>query len=485
MQTIGISLLNPPIVWKHFAILCEIPRASKQEARVRTHIRDWAENRGLWTYVDRAGNLIIRKPAKPGKEQVPGVVLQAHLDMVTQANQGTIHDFANDPITPILEDDWLIAQDTTLGADNGIGVALALAALEDETLEHGLLEVLLTVDEEAGMSGALNLEPNVLQAQWLFNIDTEEWGELYLGCAGSVDVQVQQSMVNAATAKDGLGLSIQVNGLRGGHSGVNIHLGRGNANVILPQLLADIVEQFDVQLVQYSGGNARNAIAREAAAVLVIRAEDQAAIERVINRVQALWLERLAGKDEQLQINCQIVERPETGLSSADQNRWLAAFATLPYGVHCMSSELPDVVQTSNNIGVLHLDAGETSAVLMVRSLDNEEVQAFGSQLVAHFTQYAIQAELTGMVSGWRPDAQSAALLCLQNAYRTRFGIEPKLQVIHAGLECGIIAQHYPHLQMVSFGPTIQSPHAPGERVKISTVASCWSLLKQALVLVS
>lgn len=482
MIQFDFSKLSPQVVWRHFETLCTIPRPSKHEQQLRQHLKDWAEQRNLETYVDDIGNLIIRKAATAGKEQVAGVILQGHLDMVTQANRGTQHDFFKDPIQPVLKDGWLIAENTTLGADNGIGVALALAVLESNDVAHGPIEVLLTIDEEAGMSGARLLESGVLTGQWLFNIDTEEWGELYLGCAGSIDLEVGQSLQYESAPENLIFVDLLVSGLKGGHSGVDIHLGRGNANVILANFLNDYLSQTNGRLVEFVGGTARNAIPREAVATIAIKAEQLTELENAVAAVQKEWQKKLQGIDDQLQITVQQNSNQiDEVITLPQQQVWLQALATCPYGIAQWSPALPDVVETSNNIGVVKLTKDEAKTLIMVRSMVNQEALTFAQNIQLHFANFEIQSELTPLVSGWTPNPDSAALKCLQQAYQSAFKIEPNLKVIHAGLECGIIAEHYPDLQMVSFGPDIQGAHAPGERVKVDTVEKCWKLLVTAL----
>lgn len=482
MIQVDFSKLSPQAVWQHFETLCTIPRPSKHEQQLRQHLKDWAKQRNLQTYVDDIGNLIIRKAATAGKEHVAGVILQGHLDMVTQANRGTQHDFFKDPIQPVLKDGWLIAENTTLGADNGIGVALALAVLESNDIVHGPIEVLLTIDEEAGMSGARLLESGVLTGQWLFNIDTEEWGELYLGCAGSIDLEVQQSSEYEPAPANLIYVDLLLSGLKGGHSGVDIHLGRGNANVILANFLNDYLAQSNGRLVEFVGGSARNAIPREAVATIAIEIDQLVSLEKAIEATQAEWQQKLQGIDDQLQITLQQnANQINEVITLQQQQAWLQALATCPYGIAQWSSALPDVVETSNNIGVVKLTKDEAKTLIMVRSMVNQEAVTFAQNIQQHFANFQIQSELTPLVSGWTPNPDSAALKCLQQAYQSAFKIEPNLKVIHAGLECGIIAEHYPNLQMVSFGPDIQGAHAPGERVKVDTVEKCWKLLVTAL----
>lgn len=482
MIQVDFSKLSPQVVWRHFETLCTIPRPSKHEQRLRQHLKDWAEQRNLETYVDNIGNLIIRKAASTGKEQAAGVILQGHLDMVTQANRGTQHDFFKDPIQPVLKDGWLIAENTTLGADNGIGVALAMAVLESNDISHGPIEVLLTIDEEAGMSGARLLESGVLTGQWLFNIDTEEWGELYLGCAGSIDLEVGQTLEYETAPSDLIFVDLLVSALKGGHSGVDIHLGRGNANVILAHFLNDYLAPSNGRLVEFVGGSARNAIPREAVATIAIKAEQLPALENAVAVAQTEWQQKLQNIDDQLQISLQQNANPINEVITLQQQQaWLQALASCPYGIAQWISALADVVETSNNIGVVKLTKDEAKTLIMVRSMVNQEAVAFAQKIQQHFASFEIQSELTPLVSGWTPNPESAALKCLQQAYQSAFDIEPNLKVIHAGLECGIIAEHYPDLQMVSFGPDIQGAHAPGERVKVDTVDKCWKLLVTAL----
>lgn len=482
MIQFDFSKLSPQVVWRHFETLCTILRPSKHEQQLRQHLKDWAEQRNLETYVDDIGNLIIRKAATAGREQVAGVILQGHLDMVTQANRGTQHDFFKDPIQPVLKDGWLIAENTTLGADNGIGVALALAVLESNDVAHGPIEVLLTIDEEAGMSGARLLESGVLTGQWLFNIDTEEWGELYLGCAGSIDLEVGQSLQYEPAPENLIFVDLLVSGLKGGHSGVDIHLGRGNANMILADFLNDYLSQTNGRLVEFIGGTARNAIPREAVATIAIKSGQLPELEKAVAVIQAEWQKKLQGIDDQLQITVQQnANQINEVIIFQQQQAWLQALATCPYGISQWSRALADVVETSNNIGVVKLTKDEAKTLIMVRSMVNQEALTFAQKIQLHFANFEIQSELTPLVSGWTPNPDSAALKCLQQAYQSAFKIEPNLKVIHAGLECGIIAEHYPDLQMVSFGPDIQGAHAPGERVKVDTVEKCWKLLVTAL----
>nr|MBL8411713.1 aminoacyl-histidine dipeptidase [Dechloromonas sp.] len=472
--------LHPKIVWGHFATLCAIPRASKQEAKLRATLYDWARGLGLDCKVDATGNLIIRKPASPGYERAPGVVLQAHLDMVCQKNADSPHDFSCDPIRPRALNGWLKAEDTTLGADNGIGVALILAALEDGNLVHGPLEVLLTVDEEAGMGGASGLECGVLQGQLMLNLDTEEWGEFYLGCAGGLDVNVARSGV-AEPITDGLETcQIALSGLRGGHSGVNIHEERGNGIKLLVRVLRELERTMPLRLASLHGGNARNALPREAFATIAVPAADRGRLPVALCRLQEVLRQELKGVDDGLSL--EVADAAADSLMSLrEQEIWLGSLHAAPHGVRRMSRQVPGVVDTSNNLGMVDLHPNGGLCNFMVRSLLDSGSLALADEIVSLFALSGTQAETAGYYPGWMPNPASPLLAVCQRVYRRDFGADSHVQVIHAGLECGIIGSKYPGMDIVSFGPTIRGAHAPGEAVDIESVGKCWDLLKAIL----
>lgn len=472
--------LEPASVWAHFATLCRIPRRSKHEGPLRDYLHQWAVSKGLTAIVDQPGNLILRKPASPGREHFPGVILQAHLDMVCQKNNATTHDFLTDPIRPIVRDGLLLAEDTTLGADNGIGVALALAALEDNTLVHGPLEALLTVDEEEGMGGVQGLAGNLLQGQYLINLDTEEWGEFYLGCAGGVDVNVSRAVVTEPFPSGWQAVRIDVSGLRGGHSGINIHEGRGNAIKLLVRILCGLQDRFAIRLSQLVGGTARNALPREASAVVAVQPRQLAALDEALVEWENLLRWELRGVDENLRIE-RSPAAAEKILSFADQQIWLRSLHAAPHGVRRMSTSLPGAVETSNNLGMVDLRPESASCNFMVRSTVDSACDALADEIVSLFALTETSAAKAGYYPGWTPNPLSALLAMCQKIYRDEFGAEAGTQVIHAGLECGIIGAKYPDLDIISFGPTIHSPHAPGESVEIETVAKSWQLLKALL----
>ncbi len=476
----ALDQIEPSLVWRHFATLCAIPRPSLGEAAARRHIVDWAARHGLAAQTDAAGNLLVRRPASPGREGRPGVVLQAHLDMVCQANRGIAHDFTADPIRPAIEDGWVVARDTTLGADNGIGVALAMAALEAPNLPHPPLEALFTVDEETGMGGARGLPPGLLQGSRMLNLDTEEWGEFTLGCAGGCDVTVTRRCPTNPPPTGFAARQVMVSGLRGGHSGIDIHRGRGNANKLLVRLLRLLEKRTDLRLCALAGGTARNALPREAWAVVTFPAADTSLVETILAEQLALFREELAGVDDAILLQANSAH-PAPVLDKADQAALLAAIHAAPHGVYRMSPAFEGVVETSNNLGVMHLADGRFEATLMVRSLRDSATAALAEEIVSLFSLADCQAAILGSYPGWAPNPRSPLLGLCRDVYHREFQGEAVTQVMHAGLECGLIVGTYPGLDIVSFGPTIKGAHAPGERVDIASVARSWHLLTAIL----
>lgn len=472
--------LQPAAVWAHFATLCRIPRASKHEAALRAELLAWSHERGLAAEVDAAGNLLIRKPAMVGREHAPGVVLQAHLDMVCQKNGDSAHDFLRDPIAPVLDDGWLLAEKTTLGADNGIGVALILAVLDSRDIAHGPIEALLTVDEEAGMGGARGLAQGVLRGRLMLNLDTEEWGEFYLGCAGGLDVNVERPGRPDAMPDDHQGWQIALNGLRGGHSGVDIHEGRGNAIKLLVRVLRRLESDFPLRLAELQGGTARNALPREAVASFALPRGMGDSLAVAVAELQALLRSELQGIDDGLVLAVSPCA-PDSLLTPDEQALWLASLHAAPHGVRSMSRQVPGVVETSNNLGMVNLGPAGGSCNFMVRSLRDSCSLALADEIASLWALGGTAAVKDGYYPGWAPNPASVLLKICQAVYKRDFAADSSVQVIHAGLECGIIGAKYPGLDIVSFGPTIRGAHAPGERVEVASVARCWQLLTAIL----
>lgn len=471
--------LKPASVWKHFAELCRIPRQSRHEQAVRDFLKQWATGQGLENFIDKGGNLIIRKPASPGHEKATGVILQAHLDMVCQKNEGIEHDFSRDPVKAVVHGNLVLAQDTTLGADNGIGVALILAAFEDETLIHGPLEALLTVDEEEGMGGANKLEKSILRGKILLNLDSETWGDFCLGCAGGADIIVERAGHAEPFPAAWNALKIDVTGLRGGHSGININEGRGNAIKILSRILCSLEKSFPLCLSSFTGGTARNAIPREASAVIGIQEQNIISLSGLLQQWQELIQTELAGVDEGLRIGWSATSADKI-MSSFDQRVWLLSLNAAPQGVWRMTPGTGSP-ETSSNLGTINLQPGTGTCTFMVRSTVDSACNALTEEIASLFRLSGIQPKRENAYPGWTPDMASPLLDLCRRIYSREFGSEPATHIIHAGLECGILKSKYPELDMISFGPTIHSPHAPGESVEIDTVEKSWQLLQALL----
>ncbi|MFH2134860.1 MAG: beta-Ala-His dipeptidase [Pseudomonadota bacterium] len=482
MNESPLSGLQPSQVWSHFASMCAIPRPSYHEQALKRHLAAWADAHGIAHFEDAVGNLILHKPASPGCESAPGVILQGHLDMVCQANTGTVHDFERDAIQAVLRDGWVVAENTTLGADNGIGVALALAALEAEGLEHPALEVLLTINEESGMDGARGLAPGTLQGQLLINLDTEEWGHFYLGCAGGMDVEVRHISETESLPQDYAVLRFDVSGLRGGHSGIDIHLGRGNAIKLLAEALRDLAAHTDVRLIEMQGGSARNAIPREAFAICALPAAAVSGIDEWVEHRLASWQHRFADVDADIAFRYELDEMPVgQAVISTERDYLLGFIDNVVNGVSRISDDFAGVTDTSSNLGVFKLTQGESKVTFKVRSLLDARADVLADKLVAFASGYGLRAWKDGAYPGWTPNPASALLALCRQVYEAQFGAPASLQVIHAGLECGLLAASHPHLDMISFGPDIRGAHAPGERVEVESVGRCWELLQAVL----
>ncbi|PSJ44820.1 cytosol nonspecific dipeptidase [Zobellella endophytica] len=477
----AIRSLSPPLLWQFFDTVCSIPHPSGQEAVLRRWIADWAAGRGLAVQQDEVGNLIIRKDATAGMEGRKGVILQAHMDMVPQANADASHDFSRDPIQPWIDGDWVRARGTTLGADNGIGLAACLAVLADDRVQHGPLEVLLTVDEESGMTGAFGLAPGLLQGEILLNTDSEQDGDLYMGCAGGVDANISLPYRAEPVPAGHRALRLGVSGLRGGHSGINIHQGRACANKLLAELLADIGEDPRVRLAELHGGTLRNAIAREAWALLVVPDTAEDRLQQVIARRGRQYAEEFAGIDDRIKLELTPASLPERVMTPALQQQLSAALLACPHGVMAMSRAMSEVVQASTNLGVIRTEPERVYVQCLIRSLDDAGRDRVAAMTAAVFRLAGGDCHFDGAYPGWQPDPASSIMQLVLDTHREVFGVLPAVKVIHAGLECGLFKAVYPHWDMVSFGPTIQGAHSPDERVQIAAVERFWQLLVRVL----
>ncbi|MDG9666286.1 aminoacyl-histidine dipeptidase [Hahella sp. CR1] len=477
----SLSDLNPQPLWRFFQLLCDTPRPSKQEQLLKSRIREALAEYELEIIEDQVGNLIIRKPATPGYEDAPGVVMQSHLDMVPQKNEGSTHDFSKDPIQPYIDGDWVRARGTTLGADNGIGVAAILSVLTSKDMIHGPLEGLLTVDEEAGMTGAKGLQGGVLQGSLLLNLDTEEENELYIGCAGGVDIGGRFTYQAEPRDDRRQYWRIALKGLRGGHSGLDIHSGRGNALKLVNRALDQLRKQFPaLRVASLTGGTLRNAIPREAFAVVAAPAEQGEAIARRISELQQLFMQELKSAEPHLHLT--ISETDAADLLPEDMvDRLQRVIFACHHGVFRMSADFPGVTETSNNLARVVMDNGHIEVHCLARSLVDSLRDDAAQSLASVFELAGAETSVGNSYPGWVPDKNSRLLDNLTRLHEEVVGVVPKIQVIHAGLECGILGANYPHWDMISFGPTIRGAHSPDEAVHAPSVANFWKFLEAAL----
>ncbi len=468
--------LKPQLLWKYFAAICEIPHPSNHEAELRQYVVNFAEQHNLDYSIDEVGNIVVRKPATAGMENRPGVVLQGHLDMVPQAEETIEHDFLTDPIRPQIKGDWVTATGTTLGADNGIGMAAGLAVLEASDLEHGPLEVLLTMNEEAGMVGAQGLQPSWLEGDILMNLDTEAEGELYVGCAGGIFIRGQADFETEQAPAGHITRTVKISGLKGGHSGCDIHLYRGNANRLLARTLKTL-EAFDIRLCNFKGGSVANAIPRSAVATITLPEEQLAAVEARIDEYFAVLQNEYSVADEGLKLEMFEAEAATDVMAEASQRRWLDTLHAFPNGVLRMSDSVENVVETSINLGVVSIEDKAVTVEVTPRSLIDSACEDIRQTVHGLFRLAGADVTERDGYPGWKPATHSPVRDVMQNVHRELFGKDAAIQVIHAGLECGLLGSKYPHWDMISFGPTIQFPHSPSEQVHIESVNRFWQLL--------
>ena len=479
-MTSALVDLEPQVLWKHFDVLAATPRASTKEAAARNYVVGRAKALGLESTQDAAGNLVVRKPAHPGRENAPMALLQGHLDMVCEKNENTPHNFDTDPIKVWRDGDWLKAEGTTLGSDNGVGVSAALAVMESTDIAHGPLEFVFTIDEETGLTGAAEFPGGLLKSKYFLNLDNEETGTICIGCAGGVKTigRRKVAMVNAAGES---AWRVKVSGLKGGHSGVDIHQGRGNALRVLGTTLQKITDKLKAGIASITGGSAQNAIPREAAAVVVIDAAQEKELRSLLSEAEAQWKADLGGFDPGLQITMEKAERPEKVLAADDGQRVVDLLVTLPHGVVAMSPDVPGLVQNSTNLAVITVQHGAAEIITSQRSAIESSRNGLAQTVATVFRMAGFEPEHSGNYPGWKPEPTSEIVQKLQSVHEQLFGKPAKLIAMHAGLECGVIGEKYPGMQMVSFGPTIVDPHSPNERVQISTVQSFWKFLRAVL----
>jgi dipeptidase D len=478
-----ILQLEPTLLWKNFAALNAVPRPSKMEEKVIQFAMDFGKALGLKTIKDQVGNVIIKKPATPGMEHLQTVVMQSHLDMVHQKNNDTQFDFLNEGIRMFVNGDWVKADGTTLGADNGIGVAAIMALLESTDIPHPALEALFTIDEETGMTGAMGLEGGVLEGTIMLNLDTEDDDELTIGCAGGIDTTIERTFETELISTPELLLELKISGLSGGHSGMDIHKGLGNANKLMNRLLFTAMMHSPLRLVRIDGGGLRNAIPRESTAIVVVSKGHYPALKAGIARCIEIIQEEYSTTDPGLQIALnELPNVPVSVVSESDQQMLLQAIYACPNGIVRMSPDIPGLVQTSTNLARVVLNEGRFSALMLSRSSVDSEKRDLSRTIECVFA--AIHAEVThsGAYPGWTPRPGSPIIKTMQELYEKLFNDSPKVMACHAGLECGILGQNYPEMQMISFGPNIRGAHSPDERVQISSVQKFWKFLLATLL---
>lgn len=477
-----ITDLKPEIVWKFFHQVTQVPRPSKKEGKMIQFLESFAKEYNVAIKKDAAGNILMSKPATPGMENRPVVVLQSHMDMVCEKNGGTKHDFDNDPIETIVDGEWLHANGTTLGADNGIGVAAELALLASDDIEHGPIECLFTVDEETGLTGAKALDKGFMTGNILLNLDSEDEGEIFMGCAGGKDTQAVFHYQPVPTSDEMLYFRIDVKGLNGGHSGGEIHKGLGNANKILVRFLFLLHKRYGFDLCSIAGGNLRNAIAREAHAVIGLEPECKEHVRVMLNHFAADVENELKHVDPQVQITMESADRPETHIDGVTAEKLIYALHACPHGVIGMSHDIEGLVETSTNLASVKMQEEHTIVVGTSQRSSIESCKiAVANQVASVFLLGGAEVTHGDGYPGWAPNPDSEILKVAQESYKRLFGKEPKIKAIHAGLECGLFLEKYPQLDMISFGPTLRDVHSPNERIEIKTVGMWWSHLLELL----
>ena len=477
-----VRQLEPADLWNRFADLNAIPRPSKHEGKVVEWLHEWAASKGLESLQDEVGNVLIKKPSTPGMASRKTVVLQSHVDMVCQKNEATEFDFMKQGIRMLVDGDWVRAEGTTLGADNGIGVASILAVLESRDIPHPALEALFTIDEETGMTGALGLQGGFLSGDILLNLDTEDDDEISIGCAGGVDLTSRGTYTQEATVAEGnVALELVVRGASGGHSGMDIHKGLANANKLGNRVVLEALDHVDLRVASIQGGGLRNAIPRESKTTLVCAQEDLAALESALTESRDTLSAEYATTDPDLTVEWTSVALPSHVMGEEDQYALLLAIQTCPVGIHRMSPDIAGLVQTSNNLARVDVQDGQVEIQCLNRSSVDSEKDDHARSIEAAFALAGLQTERSGAYPGWTPNPSSEAVAMCRDLYEERYHEAPRVLACHAGLECGILGTNYPEMDMVSFGPNIRGAHSPDECVQISSVQKFWGYFLEVL----
>ena len=477
-----MKTLEPTIVWNHFYEITQIPRPSKKEDKVRTYLDEFGKKHNLTTVTDKAGNVLITKPATPGYENKKTIILQAHMDMVCEKNSDVEHNFDTDPIQVIVDNGWVKAKGTTLGADNGIGMALMLAVLSSDNLKHPALECLFTTDEETGLTGAFALDNNLLKGDILINLDSEDDGEIFVGCAGGIDTTATLKVKTKDTPRHFFAFSVTVKGLMGGHSGDDIDKRRGNANKMLNRILWNMHKDLDLHLVKIDGGNLRNAIPREASAVACVPFVHKEKVRVIFNEVAAELEDENAAIETNMRIELHSEEIPDRVMTRRSTSKILNALYACPHGIKAMSPDMAGLVETSTNLASVKMPDDKK---LVITTSQRSSVES-AKYDIAHQVESVLKLAGCSVTHGdgypgWKPNLNSQILRVAEKSYEKLFAVQPKVKAIHAGLECGLFLKKYPHLDMISIGPTMRGVHSPDERLEIETVGRVWSWLTDIL----
>ncbi len=477
-----LEQLKPQEIWHFFDKITQIPRPSRKEEKIIQYLLDFAKEHHLTAEKDEVGNVLISKIASPGMESMKTVILQSHLDMVCEKNSNIIHDFDNDPIQTYIEDGWVKAKGTTLGGDDGIGIAASMAILASKNIKHGPIECFFTVDEESGMTGAFGLKPGFLKGEILLNLDSEDEGELFIGCAGGMDTTAIFTFKKESVPDGYFSCKISVFGLNGGHSGDDINKGLGNSNKILVNFLNLIAGKTDLRLTEFNGGNLRNAIAREAFAIVCIPSSDKELIRKELNIYTADVQREYQETEKHLNLDLDSIKSPDFVIDKTTQNQLFNALLNCPHGMIAMSKSIDGLVETSTNLASVKFDKNDTIVIgTSQRSSVDESIKEIAVKVASNFTSNGAKVNQSDGYPGWTPKLDSKILQVTEKAYQKLFGVKAQVKAIHAGLECGLFLTKYPNLDMVSFGPTVKGAHSPDERMNIETVQKFWDLLIEVL----
>lgn len=474
--------LKPELLWKCFDEVTKIPRPSCHEEKIREFLVDFAKKHGIEVKTDKTGNVVMSKPATPGHENAPTVVLQAHMDMVAEKNNGVEHDFLTDPIETYVDGDWVKAKGTTLGADNGIGLAAGMAVMIDDSLVHGPLQALFTVNEEIGLEGAQNISADMIKGDILLNLDSEDDGEIFVGCAGGIDTTADFTYKRSYTPENFEYMKVSVTGLSGGHSGSDINLGRANANKVIARFMWECSKQWDITVCSIEGGNLRNAIPREAYAVFGVHSDHKEELKRKLKKYYQDILEEYKGVEPSMDLRVEKAERPEYCIDSETSIALIRAIYSAPHGVISMSRDIEGLVETSTNLAAVKvIDEKTIRITTSQRSSVESRKNDIAGQVEAHFELAGAKVYHSDGYPGWAPNMDSKIMKITADAYEELFGVKPAIKAIHAGLECGLFLDKFPHLDMVSFGPTMTGVHSPDEQLLIPTVDKFWRHLCRVL----